>query len=234
MWQRSAGLRGSCGQLHKGRGLLSRQYKSIQRVWLTSVCTQIETGCKHLQRGNVSLDTGDGVFLCEPIFLLTPPYLFSARQECISLHPEPNPLFEVASSSLRSPSRPCLSSACQTVSSVRAPCPPPPASCSCAEGHRHLHCPPLPHPHASAPGHITPATCAGRKSPWDLSSGSLSSTPHLAPSEPLIPSSRHPVTEEWPVQRAQRGPGRRATQSSCCRDVFKAEPEGITAGELCV
>lgn len=149
------------------------------------------------------MDFGDGVFLCYPTFLLTPPLLFSARQECISLHPEPNPLFEVASSSLRSPSRPCLSSLPVRPSRQSEPhSSPPPAAVPRATDAFIV--PPLPHPHASAPGHITPATCAGRRSPRESSSGSLSSTPHLAPSEPLIPSSRHPVTEEWPVQRAQR------------------------------
>lgn len=76
-----------------------------------------------------------------------------------------------------------------------------PASCSCNEGHRHSHCPRLPHPHAPAPGQITPATCTGR-SPGTLPAEAFIH-PSPCPSEPLIPSSWHPVTEEWPVWRVR-------------------------------
>lgn len=44
-------------------------------------------------------------------------------------------------------------------------------------------------PCASAPNQITPATCTGLEGSWDLSHRGLSSTPHLTPSEALIPSS---------------------------------------------
>lgn len=49
------------------------------------------------------------------------------------------------------------------------------------------------------PDQITPATCTGRRA---LATGAFIH-PSPRPSEPLIPSSLHAVTEEWPVQRAR-------------------------------
>lgn len=85
-----------------------------------------------------------------------------------------------------------------------------PISCSCGEGHRHLHCPPsssplvLLHPTRS---HLPPAQdtgpwvlCLPRRGPFIRRSA--------RPSEPLIPSSLHPVTKEWL--------GAEGTQSACC------------------
>jgi len=129
-------------------------------------------------------------FLCHPSFLLNlRPHLLHARQECISQHPEPNPLFEVPSPSLCSPRCPSLP---PPVGPSHLSAPLLPASCSCNQGHRHLHCPPLPHPHASTPGHITPATCVRHRA---LGPELQGFHPPLASpfraSHPLIPAPCH-------------------------------------------
>lgn len=118
------------------------------------------------------------------------PLLLHARQECVSLHPGPNPLFEVPSPSfalllLSVPSSVFLSVWPSYLSAALLP-----ASCSCSEGHRHLHCPPLPRPHASAPG--PDHTCHLHRT-QGLSHGGFhpSLTSPFRASHPLIPARCH-------------------------------------------
>lgn len=66
----------------------------------------------------------------------------------------------------------------------------------------------------------------GRQGPGMSATGAfIHSSP--CPSEPLIPSSLHPVTEEWPVLRA-------SGQSGCCEDVCFKQSHGESVQVKCV
>lgn len=166
--------------------------------------------------------------LCHPSFLPSHcPILLCARQESVSQHLGPNPLFEVPSSSfallmLAYPSPVFLPIWPSYLSAGLLP-----ACCSCNQGHRYLHCPPLPWPPASAarPDH----TCHLHmtQSPGTLATGAFI---HLA-LQGL--SSPHPCTlslrNGW-----CRAPWQSRTQCGCCEDAsFRKGQRELTQG-VCV
>lgn len=215
MWQRSVGLSGSCGQLHT-RAAREEDYCLIDtnpyRERLTSIFTQIEAGrrgfeqkcarCKHLQERSTTV-AANALLFCAIHLSCSPSVPTSSMPDknvslctqgpilCLKSHLRLCAPYAVLpfTPSFRPPD--CL--ICQPRSS-----PPAAAATGATDAFIVLLFLALTLLHP-AKSHLPPAQDAR---PRDLSSGAFI-RPSPRPSAPLIPSSWHPVTEEWPVLRAR-------------------------------
>lgn len=142
-----------------------------------------------------------------------PSILLDARQECISLHPHPNPLFEVPSPSfaLPLPSFPSSIFLSVSLSYLSARITPPPAAARRATDTFIVLLFLTPCFSTQPFSHLPPAQDTD---PGTLAIDGAFIHPSAHSSEPPVPSFPHSVTKEWLAQSR--------TQSSCCEgECFK-------------